>query len=443
MAEGIQPSPTRRYCLYALGVIFFANFLSYLDRQIVSALEKELREHFKLSDDQYGGLWTAFTIGYMVFAPIVGFFTDRASRPKVFAIAVFLWSLATIGSGLAHTPFQLYAARFCIGIGEAGCLVLGPTMLSDYFPKEQRGRALSIFFLGLPLGGTAGYIIGGFVAKHLGGWQNAFYIAGFPGILLTAVIWMLVDPPRGGTKGADVVAGAHGADRVGGDAGRIRGIRPYFDLLKNRTLLLIILAQAFAVMFLVPLLHFGVGFFEKERGMAKNEATLTLGIIALVAGALGNMLSGVIGDKLTKRGFKGGYALLAGIAFTAGLPFLLIGFTSQAKVLALPALGMGAFCYFLCMPAVNTQIANTVSARQRAMAYALAVFILHLLGDTAAPLVFGAASRTMGRQQAFTVFSFALLLAGACCLLAWRTAAKDEAAAAAEGGAAPAATPPH
>jgi len=180
------------------------------------------------------------------------------------------------------------------------------------------------------------------------------------------------------------------------------------------------------VTFLVPLLHFGVGFFHEERHIPVKEATRLLGVIALIAGAAGNLLSGWLGDRLARRGIKGSYALLAGIAFIAGLPFLLVGFTVHTKWIFLSSLGGGAFCYFLCMPAVNTQIANAVSAQQRAMAYALAVFILHLLGDTSAPVLFGAVVDALGdTQKAFLIFSWSLLLAGGCCLLAARHASRE------------------
>jgi MFS family permease len=374
---------TKRYLGYALAVIFFANFLSYLDRQIVSALEDKLTAAFDLSKKEFGGLWTAFTVGYMVFAPVVGFLTDRVRRTRLFAVCVFLWSLATIASGYAPTKTLLYATRFFIGIGEAGCLVIGPTLLSDYFSKEVRGKALSVFFLALPLGGTAGYVVGGLLSS-LFGWRQAFLFAGLPGLLVAALIWFLLEPRRGESG-----AGIHGHGPAPSGPPPAAGAGAYLDLLRNRTLLFIILAQAFAVTFLVPLLHFGVGFFQTKHGMVKNEATTTLGAIALVAGGLGTWLSGFLGDRFAKRS-RGAYATLASVAFAAGLPFLIVGFTAQARLFFLPALTMGAFCYFLCMPAVNTQIANAVSPRQRAMAYALAVFILHLLGDTTAPIVFGA-----------------------------------------------------
>jgi predicted MFS family arabinose efflux permease len=448
---------TRRYAIYALIVIFAANFLSYLDRQIVSALEKELEESFGLGESGFGALWTAFTVGYMVFAPIIGFLTARQHRPRIFGVCIFIWSLATIWSGLAHSVTELYCARFLIGIGEAGCLVIGPTLIADYFRKEVRGKALAIFFLGMPLGGVAGYATAAIVVQFFGTWRDAFFVAGGPGIALAFLVWLLVDPPRGGEV---VEAHAHAA-------GKFEGFGPYLQLFKNRTLMLIILAQAFAVMILVPLLHFGVRFMQLKFRMTILEATLTIGGISLVGGVLGNWMSGVIGDRLAAKGIKGAYALLAGVAYIAGAPLLIIGFVTSSKEIMLLALTAGAFCFFLCMPAVNTQIANSVSFRVRAMAFALAVFILHLLGDTFAPPVFGKVSHALGerlsrperyasavglmaspaspgpilalsslltqrasavagRQMAFVMFSCALFAAGACALLATRTARKDE-----------------
>ena len=428
---------TKSYLRYALAVIFFANFLSYLDRQIVSSIEHELKRDLHISTAEFGYVGSAFTLGYMVFAPLIGFLIARVRRPAVFALCVFVWSLATVASGLVPDKWGLYAARFFIRVGEAGCLVIGPTLLSDYFSKEVRGRILSIFFLALPLGGATGYIAGAQITKHLD-WHWAFFLAGAPGFIVGALIWFLLDPkpsaesPEKAAPGhpdplpSDRTAPAADPGHFHGAPPPVQGIKPYLDLLSNRPLLFIILAQAFAVMFLQPFLHFGVGFFEEARNMSKETATLSLASIALVAGALGNAMSGFIGDRMAKR-TRGAYALLAGVAFVVGLPFMLAGFTLHDRHLFLPALGIGAFCYFLCMPAVNTQIANSVPPEKRAMAYALAVFILHCLGDTAALPVFGKVSDMVGGKQiAYTIFSFSLLLASLSCILAYRFAARPD-----------------
>jgi predicted MFS family arabinose efflux permease len=422
---------SRRAALWALGVIFAANFLNYMDRQVVSALEKPLADALALNEMQFGLLWTLFTIGYMVCAVPIGLLADRYSRTRIFALCVVIWSLATVASGLAQSKEVLYAARVFIGVGEAGCLVIGPAIISDLFTLQSRGRALSIFYLGMPLGGTAAFILTGVLGgvgwedlyEWIGvpdpmldtyldeSWRNMFYLAGLPGFVVAALIFALRDPPRGAGEGA------HHGMRGG-------SLREYLQLLRTPTLLLIILAQAFAVFFLIPLIHFGVRFFEESRGMRPEESRIALGLMALVAGGLGNSVSGLIGDRLARH-FRGAYALLAGVGFLAGWPCLLVGFFVPDRAVFLTALTLGCFFYFICMPAVNTQIANVVSPAQRATAWALAVFVLHLLGDTVAPPLFGKVSSLIGRQQAFTYFSGAIGLAALCCLLAVFTAHRD------------------
>mgnify|MGYP001571069504 CR=1 FL=1 len=407
-----------RYPRYALGVIFVANFFSYLDRQLVSALEAPLSRSLDLSPSQFGFLWTLFTLGYMICAPFIGYASDRYRRTRIFAVCILIWSVATIASGMATARGVLYVSRVLIGLGEAGCLIIGSALISDFFGQERRGKALSIFYLGLPIGGTFAFIMAGLLIKVVD-WRVLFYIAGVPGFLIAALIWMMVDPPRGGTEG-----GGHGPKGA--------GLKEYLKLFRTPTLMFVILAQAFAVIILVPLVHFGAQFFIQTRGMDAQDALLALGVIALVAGTIGNTLSGIVGDRLRKR-FKGAYAGMAGVSFLIGLPCLLVGFTVPTPWIFLPALTLGALCIFFCMPAVNTQIANSVRPTQRAMAWALAVFILHLLGDTLSPPVFGKIEEAVGsRLTAFVIFSFALVPASLCCFIAARTAARDEARIAAE-----------
>lgn len=401
----------RRTALFALGVIFAANFFNYIDRQLVAALEEPLKKTFGFSTTQFGLLHTYFTIGYMICAMPIGFIADRFNRVRLLAGCIVVWSVATVACGLAQSGWVIAVARVFIGVGEAGCLVVGPSLITDFFAKEVRGKALSVFYLGLPLGGTMAYLMA--AALYDMGWQKMFFVAGVPGFVIAGLLLILKDPPRGAGEGA-----GHGVSKG--------GFRDYVALLRTRTLLMIILAQTFAVIILIPLLLFGVGFFEQVRGMSPKESRFALGGIALVAGGLGNTLSGVLGDKLSKRGVRGAYALMAGCAFLAGFPCMVVGFYAASPWIYLPAITLGAFCYFLCMPAVNTQIANVTSPAQRATAWAMAVFVLHLLGDTAAPPVFGQVEKAFDRQTAFAIFSGAMVLASLCCFVAWRTAGADE-----------------
>jgi len=139
---------------------------------------------------------------------------------------------------------------------------------------------------------------------------------------------------------------------------------------------------------------------------------------------VGNLSSGVIGDRLARR-VRGAYALLAGLGYLASFAALHTAFRLESTWALLSGLVAGSFFLFLCMPAVNTQIANVTSPAQRGAAWAVAVFILHLLGDTAAPPLFGRVEQEIGRQQTFINFCFALIPAAVCCFLATLTARAD------------------
>jgi sugar phosphate permease len=158
--------------------------------------------------------------------------------------------------------------------------------------------------------------------------------------------------------------------------------------------------------------------------MGAKEARLAIGIMALVGGCAGSLASGFVGDRLFRQ-TRRAYAILAAVSYLAAVPCLYIGFSDDRQEVFLTALTIGSFFLFLCMPAVNTQIANVVNPAQRATAWALAVFILHLLGDTLAPPIFGKVSAALGRQEAFSAFSIALVGAAACCVAAIFTARRD------------------
>ncbi|MBI1917532.1 MAG: MFS transporter [Planctomycetes bacterium] len=406
---------SQRTALWALAVIFAANFLNYTDRQLVSALEKPITTDpaLELDTEAFGWLWSYFTIGYMICAMPIGLLADRYRRTRIFAVCIAIWSVATVASGLAQTRGVLNVARVFIGVGEAGCLVIGPSLLSDYFTTAVRGRALSVFYLGMSLGGVTAFLLPLALSRMLN-WREMFYVAGVPGFVVALLVALLPEPPRGAKEpGAHGPHGYHGADKLA----------HYVRLLKTPTLLLIILAQAFAVAVLVPLVHFGKKYLEEGRALTEKQAGVSmLGI--LVAGIVGNLLSGLIGDRMARR-VKGAYAQLAGIGYLAALVALYTAFVSEPIEIFLAGLIAGSFFLFLCMPAVNTQIANVTSPQQRGAAWALAVFILHLLGDTAAPPLFGKIEEQIGRQQTFVYFCFALVPAALCCFLATLTARAD------------------
>src|SRR5438045_3091666 len=182
----------------ALLLLLSINLFNYIDRQILAALEPDIRTSFFAATDvnamtKTGLLGDAFFVTYMISAPILGLLADRFSRWIIIGSAVILWSLASGASGLAATFAILFATRIFVGIGEGGYGPAAPTILADLFPIETRGRMMAVFYTAIPVGSALGYVIGGVVGAHLGG-RWAFYLGLDPGLLLGLLFFWLRDP---------------------------------------------------------------------------------------------------------------------------------------------------------------------------------------------------------------------------------------------------------
>src|SRR2546425_7951059 len=191
----LSGAPTALFLLLAI------NLFNYIDRQILAALEPDIRASFFAPGDvnamtKTGLLADSFFVTYMISAPILGLLANRFSRWIIVGSAVILWSLASGGSGLAATFGILFATRICVGIGEGGYGPAAPTILSDLFPIEKRGRIMAIFCAAIPVGSALGYVIGGLISTHLG-WRWAFYLVAPPGLLLGLLCFLQRDPRVG------------------------------------------------------------------------------------------------------------------------------------------------------------------------------------------------------------------------------------------------------
>src|SRR6202162_6027942 len=177
-----MPHVARGYARYVLVVMVGINFLNYMDRYVGAAASPLIQKEFHLSDAQVGLLGSAFLLVYAVAAVPFGFWADRGIRKTVVAAGVAIWSIATLFTGFARSFPQLFVTRAVLGIGEAGYYPAGTSLLSDYFPKEQRGRTMSIWGAGSTFGIAVGFAGGGYIAEKFG-WGDAFFLAAVPGIL--------------------------------------------------------------------------------------------------------------------------------------------------------------------------------------------------------------------------------------------------------------------
>lgn len=210
------------YAWYALTLFAVVYVFNFIDRQIVSILAESIKADLKLDDGQIGFLYgTAFAVFYALFGIPLGRLADSWYRGRLMAIGLALWSSMTALSGFAQSYGMLAAARVGVGIGEASASPAAYSMIADYFPKERRATALSIYSSGLYIGGGIALPLGGFVLSAwarnfpdaasaplgLAPWQAAFLVVGLPGILLALWIWTLREPLRGAIDGhpSDIV----------------------------------------------------------------------------------------------------------------------------------------------------------------------------------------------------------------------------------------------
>src|SRR5262249_1356549 len=288
------------------------NLFNYIDRQVLAALEPDIRATFFAASDvnamtKTGLLGDAFFVTYMVSAPILGLLADRFSRWIIIGSAVILWSLASGGSGLAATFAILFATRICVGIGEGGYGPAAPTILSDFFPIETRGRIMAIFYTAIPVGSALGYVIGGLIGAHLG-WRWAFYLVTPPGFLLGLLCFWQRDPRRA----AD--------DRV--QKSPRRSIRDYLNLFRTRSYLINCVAQTLMT-FVLGGLGFWLPAYLRFRGQSSDVGVPIFGAITVVAGLVSTLLGGVIADRLRSR-FAGSYFWVSGIGMLIACPIFIV-----------------------------------------------------------------------------------------------------------------------
>jgi MFS family permease len=385
----------------ALAVLTFINLFNYLDRYVLSTLVESLRRsELHLTDTQAGSLMSGFLIVFAVVGPIFGFLGDSRSRPRLIAFGVACWSVATALSGFAWSFASLFAARAAVGVGEAAYVTIGPSLLSDYFPRGERGRVMAIFFCAIPVGSALGYVVGGFTDAHFG-WRMAFFVAGVPGLLLALLCLGLHDPPRGGQDG-EATAQPQAATRPAAN---------YLALLKNRPYVLTIVGYAAYTFALGGLAYWMPAFLERIRHVPEKSATFNFGIIVVITGFVGTFAGGWLGDfcaRYTQRA----YLWISAVATLAAVPFAWLALTEAAPRTYLVCMVIAQLLMFLSTGPINATIVNLVLPTQRSSANALGVFSIHLLGDVPSPLLIGLISTHSSLQQGVKLVPLAILVSG-------------------------------
>lgn len=407
----------------ALIILSALNLLDYLDRYLIASMGSLVKAEMGLSDRAFGFLGTAFFLVYFLSSPIFGYLGDRFGRIRLMAGGAVLWSLATSLNYWVVSYPSLVLARGLVGVGEASFGTLAPAYLADILPFHRRSRALGWFYLAIPVGSALAYLIGGLVGSKWG-WRPAFLLAGFPGMLLAALVLRL--PAVGGSG----IEGPASEDKARPLPRRHltslwTGVR---DLWRLPSLRRVTLGYGMVTFTLGGLAFWMPRYLETAKGLEMAQANFLLFGTVTVAGGLGILAGGFLADRLLAYTLKAPL-LVSGLGVALAIPLAALVIFAGAPSLYIPGLVGTAFLLFLNPGVLTAVVVSVAGPRRRAQAVALNIVVIHLVGDVPSPFLIGWLADLWSLQWGVSLTLVALLAGAVLILSAMPYLSRDLAAA--------------
>lgn len=407
-------TPFRRNLTLAL--MFGVAILSYVDRQIFTLFQDDIKAELGLNDSQLGLLTgLSFALFYTIAAFPIARYADRGDRRMTVAVCVIVWSLATALCGMAQNFWQMVLARIGLAAGEAGAGPASNSLLTDIFPPERRTLVISSGLAASSIGLAGGLALAGWLSTFYG-WRTVFLILGLPGVLLGLLVWIASAEPRRGQ-----------GERVA--APKQSSIREVLTTMAGNTSL----RWVALLLTMVPITGFsliiwGASFFQRVHGMSKAETGFWLGGAMAVGLVIGNLLAGWVGDKYGKAnpGFNGWFA---GLGLLVAFPFALIFALTGNPYIALACFVVVKFMMTLHLGPIISLCFAQVPLSMRAMMSATISMFIGLagtgIGGTLAGYVsqmYAPAYGDKSLQPALATLACCLVVGGIAAIMAGRTA---------------------
>ena len=386
-------TPSKNAAWYAAVVLMLCYTLSYLDRQILSLLVGPIKADLKISDTLVGLLQGfPFALFYAVMGLPLGRLADSTNRRNLISICIAFWSIFTSMCAAARSYATLSFARMGVGIGEAGLNPAAFSMLSDYFPKERLGAALSVFYIGQMLGSSLALIVGGAVVQSvtrkpeaivpilgaMASWRLTFLILGLPGLLFALLVFTVREPIRK-SLARSVTGGANLS--LGESIAEIRK--------RWQSVLGISLGFTFQAACNYGFSAWVPTYFLRVHGWTIGETGRALGFLILPFGCLGLYLGGWLSERWQKRGIIDAQLRVAIPCAVGIVVFLAPAMLMPSAAWSLALIGPGFFFLVLPMGTAAAALQAIVPNQVRAQVGALYLFILNLGGLTLGPLLPG------------------------------------------------------
>jgi len=409
----------RRQAWFAYVMTIALMIFDYVDRQVIVTLFPHLKAEWGLSDVQLGALVSVVSVTVALFGIPVALIADRFSRVKSIVAMALIWSLATISCMFGSSYAQLIGARAMVGCGEAGYGSVGAAMIATHFPERMRAGLLGGFFASASVGSVLGVVLGGVVAAKWG-WQSAFGVVGFPGLIL-ALLYLLVRDYRTPALAAHNISARKTATET---ARQIAAA-----IFKPKTTLWVCLGAAAELIVVSTIWAWLPSYLNRHYGMPTDQAAMRAAAVVL-AGALGSVFWGAVVDRVGRNGLgRKLYALAAlcvlamlvsMLAFAAPLLGLVASANGQVALVAL-----GIFLATCTVGPASAVVINVIHPSVRATGSSVLSLFQNLFGLAAGPLIAGALSDRFGLDSALIAMPLFCVAAAGFFLLAARTYEAD------------------
>ena len=398
---------------FMFGIFFGFMLLHQADMLLIGPLTTPIMETFHINEAQMGAVVTGALIVGGILYPVWGYLYDRYSRPKLLALASFIWGSTTWLSALAPTFPVFVATRASTGIDDASDPGIY-SLLADYFAPAVRGRVYGLLQISAPLG----YIVGMVLAtafKDVIGWRGVFYVTGSLGLVLSVIIFLGVRDAARGSSEPELqnVASLQEHHFEWRTAGR---------LLRKKSLVLVYLQGFFGVFPWNVITYWFFRYLEKERGYNGGEVLSTM-IVAILVLAAGYPLAGALGDRLFRRTTRGRLIVsIVGVIAGTVLFFITMNVPVTAKTTFLVMLTASALFTPFASPNVVSTICDVTLPEVRSAFVAIESFV-ESVGAALSPLIAGLIAVRLDLRTAIVVICTstwavcALLLVGAIILV--------------------------
>lgn len=372
------PSGSLAYPWYVVGVLMLVYVFSFIDRQILNLLVGPIRADLGISDTQMSLLLGfSFAVFYTFCGIPLGRLADSRSRRGLIAFGLVFWSIATAACGMVSKYWQLFLARVGVGIGEAALSPAAYSLITDYFPKERRATAMSVYSMGIFLGSGIAFLLGGlvitFAMQHgpvtlpligeIRPWQVVFLILGVSGVLFALVLLTVKEPPRGA---------AHAQ-------APLREVLAYIKL-NRRTVLCHNFGFAFLALSSYSASAWIPSFFYRVHGWDAGTFGLVYGSIVTVFACSGIIFGGWLADRWLREGKTDATLRVGYCAALACVPlgslFVFPDSGTLAAILIIP----GVFLLGMPFGVAPAGLQEMMPANMRGQATAVYLFIVNLVG---------------------------------------------------------------